>query len=106
MESTVKTGEFIEVTGGSVVVLSPASSEPAAAPVPIGPEPCIVGRGSHCQVIVNDARVSTSHCQLTATDTGVLLVDLDSTNGTYVNQVRLQRGAGVYLPVDSRIRVG
>jgi len=87
-DGTVKTEQFVEVAGGSLVVLSPTTGEPVGASVVVGPEPCIVGRGRHCQVSLDDPRVSTSHCALVATDQGVRVMDLGSTNGTYVNQAR------------------
>ena len=94
MDSTVKIDSFIEVTGGSLVVLSNETGEPVGAPVTVGPEPCIIGRGDHCHVVLDDARVSTSHCELTATDKGVHILDLDSRNGTFVHQVRLEAWQG------------
>jgi DNA-binding NtrC family response regulator len=106
LDSTVRGDDFIEVAGGSLFVLSADTGTPVGKPAPIGAEPCIVGRGSHCHVVVDDPRMSTSHCELIATGKGVLLVDLDSKNGTHVNQVRLDRKGAVYLTVDTRIRCG
>ena len=106
IDSTVQGDEFIEVTGGALVVLSDEGGAPLGKAVPIGAEPCIVGRGGQCDVVIDDPRASTSHCELVATAKGVLLVDLDSKNGTYVNHVRLERRSAVYLTVDARIRCG
>jgi DNA-binding NtrC family response regulator len=106
VDTTVKSGEFMEVTGGSLVVLPSQYGQPTGQRIAIGADPGVVGRGGHCQVVLDDPRVSTSHCELVAMPKGVLLVDLDSRNGTYVNQVRLERRGGVYLTVDSRIRCG
>ena len=88
------------------MVLSAETGRPIGAPVAVGAESCIVGRNRHSHVVLDDRRVSTSHCELIATDRGVLLRDLESKNGTYVNQVRLESGSSVYLSVDSRIRCG
>jgi DNA-binding NtrC family response regulator len=107
IDTTIEGGTHsIEVTGGTLVVLSPENGRPAGAPIPIGPEPCLVGRGSHCRLILEDPRVSTSHCSLTSTIQGVQLTDLGSRNGTFVNQVRLEQGSAVYLSADARIRCG
>jgi DNA-binding NtrC family response regulator len=105
-DATVRTEEFVEIEGGSVVVLSPATGGPAGEPIPIGVEPCVVGRGDHCHVVLTDPRASTSHCSLVASDQGVLLVDLDSRNGTYVGSVRLGKRGSVYLTADARVRCG
>jgi DNA-binding NtrC family response regulator len=104
MVSTVSNESYFEVTGGTLEVLSDETGEPIGKPVPIGPEPSIVGRGDHCQIVLDDPRVSTSHCEITATDKGVHVRDLDSRNGTFVHQARLDKGA--YLATDARLRCG
>jgi DNA-binding NtrC family response regulator len=104
MISTVSSESFIEVTGGTLVVLSSETGEPVGEPVHIGPEPCIVGRGDHCQIVLDDPHASTSHCEVTATDKGVRVRDLDSTNGTFIHQARLDKGA--YLATSARLRCG
>jgi hypothetical protein len=92
-EKTVDS-DFIEVTSGSVALLG-EDGQPARPPVPIGPEPCNIGRGGHCHVSVRDGRMSTSHCELIATP-----------NGTWVNGVRLKPGNSVYLTATGRMRCG
>jgi ABC transport system ATP-binding/permease protein len=47
--------------------------------------------------------VSRLHCRLTASDAGVDVVDLDSTNGTYINDQRVQKGS---LKNGDHLRVG
>jgi hypothetical protein len=82
MDTTIRTSDFIEVTGGTLVVLAADTGLPLGTPVRIGAEPCIVGRGERCHVVLNDLRVSTSHCAFAATDRGVVLEDLDSRNSS------------------------
>ena len=45
----------------------------------------VIGRSCDCDLIVDDAAVSSRHCQLTQTPDGFVLEDLNSTNGTFVN---------------------
>jgi DNA-binding NtrC family response regulator len=104
--STIKTEQFLEVSGGSLTVLSPQDGTPIGPGVPVGAEGCVVGRGSHCHLVLNDARVSTSHCEFVATHQGVRLTDLGSTNGTFVHQARLETGHAIYLQADTRVRCG
>src|SRR6201989_2278831 len=47
-----------------------------------------IGRAARADVIVDAALVSRLHCRLTAGATELEMVDLDSTNGTFVNGVR------------------
>jgi hypothetical protein len=61
-----------------------------------------IGRGDHNDFKVNHASVSTSHCEITVSSAGVLLKDLGSTNGTFVNgapvrEALLQSGQHVQL---------
>jgi pSer/pThr/pTyr-binding forkhead associated (FHA) protein len=48
-----------------------------------------IGRATNADFIVDAGMVSRVHCRLTATAEGVAVVDLDSTNGTYVNGLRM-----------------
>ncbi len=50
-----------------------------------------VGRAPRADFIVEAALVSRLHCRLTAGATELEVVDLESTNGTYVNGERAER---------------
>ena len=49
----------------------------------------VIGSSPDCDVVVDSPLASARHCQLTQTPEGFLLNDLGSTNGTYVNGVRI-----------------
>ncbi len=106
MDSTIQTEDTIEVTGGSLAVLSPQTGEPIGQPVSIGIEPCIVGRGEHCHVVLNDPHVSASHCQFIATPKGVRVMDLGAKNGTYIHPTLITEKNAVYVTADARLRCG
>lgn len=53
--------------------------------------PATVGRDPSVEVSVPSDRVSRRHCRLEPQQGAWMLVDLSSSNGTLVNQVRLQR---------------
>ena len=57
-------------------------------------------------MIVPDPQVSLVHCELVATELGVRVRDLDSKNGTFVHQARIEPGHSAYLMADARIRCG
>jgi len=105
-DTTVKTEQFVEVIGGTLAILSHETGEPVGPITPIGADPCVIGRGKHCQLSLEDSRVSTSHCVLVATERGIRVTDLGSTNGTFVHQVRLETRNAVYLKADARLRCG
>lgn len=50
-----------------------------------------IGTGSSCQIVLHDTFLSTEHCQIAGSPTGFQLQDGGSTNGTFVNDKRIQR---------------
>ena len=59
-----------------------------------------IGSKPDCDLVVTLPRVSGHHCCLTRDENGYLLEDLGSTNGTYVNGIRITDGVRV-TPSDS-----
>ncbi len=49
----------------------------------------LVGREAECQIPVMSGHISRYHAKIRVTTAGVILEDLNSTNGTYVNGIRL-----------------
>jgi pSer/pThr/pTyr-binding forkhead associated (FHA) protein len=62
-----------------------------------------VGRAPRADFIVDRALVSRLHCRLEAGDGGLEVIDLSSTNGTYVNGERIERAR---LTTGDCLRVG
>ena len=62
-----------------------------------------VGRAPRADFVVDAPLVSRIHCRLTLQTDGLLLEDLKSTNGTFVNGHRVAR---VVLTSGDRLRVG
>jgi pSer/pThr/pTyr-binding forkhead associated (FHA) protein len=82
------------------------SSEPADSPWTFRLKPGAiktVGRAPRADLIVDVARVSRLHCRLTAHDSTVEVVDLQSTNGTFVNDKRIRKAT---IAAGDRLRVG
>lgn len=64
-----------------------------------------VGRSNKNNVVVNDIKVSDEHAQIVVKDSGSCsIVDLNSSNGTFVNDVRIS--GETPLKVGDRVRVG
>jgi pSer/pThr/pTyr-binding forkhead associated (FHA) protein len=62
-----------------------------------------VGRAPRADFILDVALVSRLHCRLTAADENLEVVDLSSTNGTFVNDRRVQKAR---LKTGDRLRIG
>lgn len=52
-------------------------------------EPCLIGRGKDCDIQIAERRLSRRHCQVRADGGRVVLEDLGSQNGTFVNRRRI-----------------
>src|SRR5436853_3590751 len=81
---------------------SDADREPLIFRVPPGAIKTI-GRAPRADFILDAALVSRLHCRLTAHETGVEVVDLESTNGTFVNDKRIDKAT---IGAGDRLRVG
>jgi diguanylate cyclase (GGDEF)-like protein len=53
----------------------------------LGDGPLTLGRGSDCDICINDNSVSRRHARIESGEDGFFADDLQSTNGTYVNDV-------------------
>lgn len=51
----------------------------------------IIGKSSSCDVVISDNTVSREHAQLVMDNDTIEIIDLDSTNGTYVNGERITK---------------
>jgi hypothetical protein len=63
----------------------------------------VVGREGTCDVYVESSQVSRRHCLLQVTERGLLLKDLESTNGTFVNGIPMTDG---YINEGDRLALG
>ncbi|MFL5241452.1 MAG: diguanylate cyclase [Gemmataceae bacterium] len=52
---------------------------------PLSEDPVVLGRGNDCEIRINDHSVSRRHARIQAGVDGFYAVDLQSTNGTFVN---------------------
>jgi hypothetical protein len=72
----------------------------------IGPSGVTIGRTSPCEIVLADSEVSRAHCRLTVQGDDLLVSDLNSTNGTFLDDVRLHEPvvapAGAVLTVGSQ----
>jgi serine phosphatase RsbU (regulator of sigma subunit) len=72
--------------------------------IPIGNEPFVIGRSSPADVVLADQQISRSHCRVCLAMNEVIVIDLNSSNGSYIDGKKLSGGAP--LPVGARLQVG
>ena len=66
----------------------------------------VLGRNRDVDLPLNDAKLSRRHCQITATESGCVITDFSSTNGTFVNGNRLEAAKQLELIEFDRIVLG
>src|SRR5579883_2574966 len=64
----------------------------------------IIGREKGCDLRIPSAEVSRRHCLLSYANGRLTVEDLDSSNGTYVNEVRVEGRAPVHA--GDRLQIG
>ncbi|MBI5525803.1 MAG: sigma 54-interacting transcriptional regulator [Deltaproteobacteria bacterium] len=65
-----------------------------------------IGRDRGRDIILNDDSVSADHCAIFRKDNDYFIVDMWSTNGTFVNDLKLERRAQFRLPDGAKIKIG
>ncbi|MDP9221098.1 MAG: FHA domain-containing protein [Actinomycetota bacterium] len=93
---------LVVLAGGPAAPGARAGAE-TGAELPLTKPVTVVGRGADCDVRLDDPGVSRRHAELRLSGPAVVLVDLGSTNGTSVNDERVERRD---LVDGDRIRVG
>lgn len=66
----------------------------------------VIGRGSDCNLRLSAPQMSRRHCFLRVGRDGVSVTDLDSSNGTYVDNKRITPGERVELVTGSILTLG
>ncbi|MBW2276116.1 MAG: GGDEF domain-containing protein [Deltaproteobacteria bacterium] len=69
----------------------------------ISGEPLVIGRAAECHIRLADDSVSRQHCQVLPGKDGIVLMDQNSTNGTYVNDTVV---SARHLKDGDRVQVG
>ena len=57
----------------------------------IGKDRFVIGRGKHCDFIINSGKVSREHAVIVRDDGAYYIEDLGSSNGTWFNKQRIKR---------------
>jgi predicted component of type VI protein secretion system len=88
------------------VKLKVATGSHAGMEIAVGGEKFLIGRSDSCQLRPKSESVSRKHCILVIRDNRVLAQDLNSRNGTFVNENRLPSDKAKVLSHGDKLRVG
>lgn len=72
----------------------------------LGPTPLTIGRTADNQLVVNDPKASSHHAEVHLEGQGYSLIDLGSTNGTFINEQRINPNVPCMLSSHDTIRIG
>ncbi len=70
---------------------------------PLRGDRVVLGRAEHCDIILSDASVSSEHARLNHDAAGWRVANLLSTNGTFINGVKISNGV---IHHGDRLRLG
>ena len=81
--------------GQLIVLRAGVSGVPAGKIFPLGPSN-IIGRSmENCEIALNDSFLSSQHARLELQGDAWILEDLNSTNGTFVNEIEVRDATSV-----------
>ncbi len=69
-------------------------------------QPMIIGRGDECEIRISDTSVSRRHARLEKIKGEYYVLDMQSTNGSYVNDKSSQSGEPLLLKDGDYVRIG
>lgn len=109
-QTTVVTRDMVEAAMSAVVEAShflvPVAGQLPRRPIELGPTPVTFGRDRRQLVSVHDPDLSRLHFQVSVVDDRVVLEDMGSTNGTFVNDVRVVPTTNRVLVQGDEVRAG
>lgn len=91
-----------ESTSASRLVITSGSK--TGLELQLGREPLTIGRSSESGLVIRDDYTSTHHARLMLWDSGWVIQDLDSTNGTFLDGARVTVPTPV--PLNTPVRIG
>jgi pSer/pThr/pTyr-binding forkhead associated (FHA) protein len=86
------------------VILHVANGRNAGAKVPVQRHRFVIGRAKDCHLCAHSEEVSGHHCEILVQPNGVLVLDLGSRNGTFVDGRPIEGPCALYD--GARLRVG
>jgi hypothetical protein len=96
--------EFDLITGDRLHCLELAIGDEVESRFVVGPLGVKIGRTAPAEIVIADSEVSRAHCMVILSDDQLLVSDLGSTNGTFIDGNKVTEVT--VLPVGSVLQVG
>jgi FHA domain-containing protein len=94
--------ELADLPGGPALVVRSGGGRAGEAFVPTA-ERTLIGRSPDCDIFLDDVTVSRKHAELTREGERLVIRDLGSLNGTFVNRRRIESAV---LEDDDELQIG
>lgn len=98
-----RVGDMASVEGTSAPYLSIVHPRDAIISFELNEEGLTLGRGMECDVQLPAAVISRRHCKVSCVGQSIVVEDLASTNGTYLDNQRIDRA---FVTPSNQLRVG
>jgi len=79
------------------------SGTPHPKEVSVTKEEFLIGRGADCDLRLGSSEISRHHCMLRVRGNEVTVIDLGSSNGTYLNGLRIRSQAALHSGDELRL---
>jgi pSer/pThr/pTyr-binding forkhead associated (FHA) protein len=89
---------------GTARALTVLEGSLAGTSINLGTTPITIGRSADCTVVIDDDYASNHHARISPHESGWIIEDLGSTNGTYVQRTRVS--GAMTVPIGTPIRIG
>lgn len=89
---------------GNARTLNVLEGSLAGTTINLGTTPITIGRSADCTVVIDDDYASNHHARISPHESGWIIEDLGSTNGTYVQRTRVS--GAMTVPLGTSIRIG
>ena len=66
----------------------------------------LIGRNNNCNIVLNHPSIENEHAKIEIIDNDIFLIDLNSVNGTYLNNIKLEGNKLVKLKNKDSIKFG
>jgi hypothetical protein len=100
---TIRQKAVLAIASVPVVLMVSRTGE-ATREVPIGADTLLVGRAASSDIVLQSEEVSRTHCRLVPGDVGLTVIDLQSTNGTFLVGQRVT--VPTVVPQGAELRIG
>src|SRR5262249_28767260 len=77
--------DYLLLAGTRMITLTVLSGPDAGSVFSLDHDAVVIGRGNDCTVVLHDSALGRRHCEIRRRGGQMLLIDLGSVNGTFIN---------------------